>query len=116
MLFIFTVIQYLVSGVVAVWAAVLSIRNRPASPVLIISTGVVLALMLIQTIMGIVLWGTQDGTDPVLFFGYALTALCVLGLAGFWAFAELTRWGPIVLTIAALTNIIMLFRMDEIWM
>ena len=47
--------------------------------------------------------------------GRVLTAILVVGLAGFWAFAELSRWGPGVLAAGGLTVIVMIERMDQIW-
>lgn len=115
MLFFFTVVQYAVCVVIFLWSLISVIRNRQASPPLVIVTAGLLLLLIVQLILGIVLWGTQQGTDPILFFGYVLTAICVVLLAGYWAFAELSKWGPAVLVVASFTAFIMVYRMDEIW-
>lgn len=115
MLFFFTVLQYVVSAVIFVWSIVSAIRNRPASPALLITVAGLMLLLIVQLILGIALWSTQTGTDPILFFGYVLTAIAVVLASGYWAFAELSKWGPIVLVVASFTSFIMLFRMDQIW-
>lgn len=115
MVFFFTLVQYAVCAVIFVWSLITTVRSRAASPPLILTTAGLLLLTMVQLILGIVLWHTQTGTDPVLFFGYVITAICVIGIAGYWAFAEMSKWGPIVLVIAAFTGFIMIFRMDQIW-
>lgn len=105
-----------VAGILGVWALVSAIRNRAASPPLIIATGVLLLALVVQLVVCIIAVATGGtATDPVLFFGYLITAIVLVPLAGFWAFAELTRWGPIVLVAAALTVIIMEARVEQLW-
>lgn len=111
-----TYTQYALAAVLVVWSAISAFRKRPASPALIIFAGVLLVALLAQLVVGIVLWGHSNGTDPILFFGYVATAIILVPLAGGWAFIELTRWGPTVLALAGLTVIIMILRMDQIWL
>ncbi len=115
MLFIYTVLQYAVCAVIFVWSIVTALRNRQASFPLIFTTAGLLLLLIVQLIMGISLWFTQTNTDPILFFGYALTAIAVVLASGYWAFAELSKWGPMVLVVSSFTAFIMVFRMDQIW-
>lgn len=115
MLFIYTVFQYAVCAVIFVWSFMTALRNRHASPPLVLTTAGLLLLLIVQLIMGVVMWSTQSGTDPILFFGYALTAIAVVLASGYWAFAELSKWGPLVLVVSSFTAFIMVFRMDQIW-
>jgi hypothetical protein len=107
---------YALCGVLTVWAGVQAIRDKPANMALIVFTGVLLLGLLVQLVLGIVLWPQAGGTDALLFFGYVLTAIVLVPLAGGWAFIELTRWGPLVLALTGLTVIVMIVRMDQIWL
>jgi membrane protein DedA with SNARE-associated domain len=81
-----------------------------------VGTAVLLVMLLVQMVVSIVVWGQSPETDGILFFGYLITALLVVPLAGAWAYAELTRWGPAVLAAAAATVAVMVVRMDQIWL
>lgn len=110
------VVVMVIAGAVGVWALVSALRNRQASPALIIASGVLLAALLVQLVLSIIAVAIGgSASDPVLFFGYLITAVVLVPLAGFWAFAELSRWGPIVLVAAALTVIIMEVRVEQLW-
>src|SRR5699024_10367128 len=95
---------------------ILALRNRAAGRVTLVGTAVLLVLLLVQVVVSIVVWGQSPETDGILFFGYLITALLVVPLAGAWAYAELTRWGPAVLAAAAATVAVMVVRMDQIWL
>ena len=113
---VLTYTLFIASGVLCLWALVQTIRNRPATIAMLAGAGVVLLLLLVQLVVSIVMWGQSGDTDGVLFFGYLLTAIVLVPLAGVWAFAELFRWGPGVLAAAAATVGIMIERMDQIWL
>lgn len=119
MLGVLTVLTYILfaaSAVLCLWALVQTIRNKPAGILMLGGASVLLLLLLVQLVVSIVLWGQSGDTDGLLFFGYLFTAIVLLPLAGFWAFAELSRWGPGVLAAAAATVGIMIERMDQIWL
>ncbi|GAA2104804.1 MULTISPECIES: hypothetical protein [Brevibacterium] len=99
----------------AVVSLVLAARNRAAGRWTLIGTALILLLLLAQAVVSIVLWGDSPETDGILFFGYLLTAIVVVPLAGGWAYAELSRWGPAVLAAAGVTVAVMVVRMDQIW-
>jgi len=100
----------------AVVSLVLALRNRAAGRWTLIGAGLLMAMLLVQTVVAVVMWGQSPSTDGILFFGYLLTALLLVPLAGAWAYAELTRWGPAVLAAAAATVAVMIERMDQIWL
>lgn len=116
MLTALTFVLFAYSAVLTVWGLVLAIRNTAAGPWLLAATAGMLALLVVQLIVSIVLWGRSADTDPLLFFGYLLTAMLLVPLAGFWAFAELSRWGPAVVAAAGITVFVMIERMDQIWL
>lgn len=112
---VFTIVLYSVTAVLAVWSIVETIRNRPAGRILLGIAAVLLVLLIVQLILGIAAFGSTHEVDPLLYFGYVVTAIVVMALAGFWAFAELSRWGPGVLAAAGLTVAVMIERMNQIW-
>ncbi|GAA3834778.1 hypothetical protein KACC15558_13330 [Brevibacterium ammoniilyticum] len=112
---VLTFVLYGVAAVLAVWSIVETIRNRPAGKLLLGVAALLLLLLIVQLVVSIVAFGGAGDVDPLLFFGYVITAILVMALAGFWAFAELSRWGPGVLIAAGLTVIVMIERMDQIW-
>lgn len=109
----YTVVGYTVLFTIV--TLVLALRNRAAGRWTLIGTGLLLLLLLVQLVASIVVWGQSPETDGVLFFGYLLTALVLVPLAGAWAYAELSRWGPAVLAAAGVTVAVMIVRMDQIW-
>lgn len=112
---VFTIALYAVTGVLTLWSIIETIRNRPAGKALLAGAAVLLALLIVQLIISIATFGAAPDVDPLLYFGYVITAILVIALAGFWAFAELSRWGPGVLAAAGLTVVVMIERLDQIW-
>ncbi|RBP68010.1 hypothetical protein DFO66_101234 [Brevibacterium sanguinis] len=112
---VFTIVLYAVTAVLTVWSIVDTIRNRPAGKMLLGASALLLLLLIVQLILSIVSFSSTHDVDPLLYFGYVITAILVMALAGFWAFAELSRWGPGVLAAAGLTVVVMIERMDQIW-
>lgn len=112
---VFTYVLYAVTGILALWSIIETIRNRPAGKALLGGAAILLLLLIVQLIISIATFGSTHDVDPLLYFGYIITAIMVMALAGFWAFAELSRWGPGVLAAAGLTVIVMIERLDQIW-
>lgn len=110
-----TYAQYAAAAVLAIWGTVQALRNRPAPISMIVWAGGVLALLIVQLITGIVLFG-QTNADPLLFFGYVLTAIILVPIAAVWGYIEPSKWGPWVLAAAGATVIVMILRMDQIWL
>jgi len=100
----------------AVWAGVFAARDRAVVLRQLKAAGVVEAALILQVLAAVV--ETARGRAPddaVTFWGYLLTALVVLPVAAAWAFAERTRWSSVVLLVAALTVVVMQWRLLQIW-
>lgn len=100
----------------AAWATVFVVRDRAVVLRQLWGAAVVEGLMLVQCVVLAVLGlGGTAPTDPVLLWGYLVTALFVLPVAALWAFAERTRWSSVVLAVAALTVAFLEWRVWQIW-
>lgn len=98
------------------WAAWRALRDRPVIWRQLIAGAVVEAVLLVQGVVCIVVAIVSDGPgDPPTFWGYLLTTVLVLPVAGAWAFAERTRWSSVVLLIAGLTVAFLQLRMVQVW-
>ncbi|PMC75353.1 hypothetical protein [Brachybacterium sp. UMB0905] len=59
--------------------------------------------------------GGDTPPDPITLYGYLLTAV-LLVIGGAWAgLFERTRWGSVVIAVAALVDIVLLVRLGQIW-
>jgi hypothetical protein len=112
---------FLVGVLVCVVAAVLclgaGILRQPPNDITILATAAV-ELFLLAYALGAMI--RQLTGEPVLgeaweFWGYLLTALLVPVGAFWWSILEKTRWSSFVLAGAALTVVVMLVRMEQIW-
>jgi hypothetical protein len=99
----------------AVWAAVFAVRDRAVILRQLWGGAVVEGAMLLQAVVALVLTARGDGpADAVTFWGYLLTALVLLPIAAVWAFAERSRWSSVVLLVAALTIVVMQWRLVQV--
>lgn len=105
----------LLAVVLAGWAAVFAARDRAVVLRQLWGAAVVEAGLLLQVLVAVVLTARGDGpADAVTFWGYLATALLLLPVAAAWAFAERTRWSSVVLLVAALTVVVMEWRLVQI--
>lgn len=109
--------QVIVGLLVALVMLTLGLARKKPSKLSIAIFGLVELGLLAQTVasLGLVFGGQQAKQDTVEFFAYLFVALIVPIGAGFWALVERTRWSTMILGAAALTVVIMLFRMQQIW-
>lgn len=112
------VAQVAVDLVAAVILIVLAMLARKPSRVSLSLTAMAELGLMTQLIASIALVseGQRAKQDTVEFFIYIAVALVVPVLAGFWAFIERTRWSTLVLAAASLTVVVMLFRMQQLWL
>jgi hypothetical protein len=106
----------------AAWAAVLIVVGTPVQlrewhglwlygALALLEVG-----LLAQLVTGIVRLVSDDPQiDRLTFVGYLVGILLVLPLAGFWALAERTRWGPAVVVVGSLAVPILIVRLRQLW-
>ena len=100
----------------ALWAAVFALRDRAVVLRQLWGGAVVEGALLLQVVVALVWTARGDGpADAVTFWGYLVTALLLLPIAAAWAFAERTRWSSVVLLVAAVTILVMQWRLVQVW-
>lgn len=98
------------------WAGWFVVRDRPVILRQLWGGAVVEGALVVQMVVAGVVSATSGGaSDPVLFWGYFVTALFLLPIAAVWAFAERSRWSSVVLAVAALTVAFLEWRLWQIW-
>lgn len=107
---------YVVCGLTALLALYYAIRDLSADLVLLGACA--LALVVWAVLGGALLARDLGGApvpDPVTLYGYVLTGL-VLPLAAGWAGVwERSRWGSLVIAAAAVTEMVLMMRLPQIW-
>lgn len=91
--------------------------GRVPGDVAIGSLALVELLLVVQVVVTAWRWIVEGGPvgSGVEFAGYLLTALIIPPAAVFWGLIERTRWSTIVLSVAAFTIAVMVWRMNQIW-
>ncbi|MCA5895015.1 hypothetical protein LEP48_16925 [Isoptericola sp. NEAU-Y5] len=103
-------------AVLAGWALWFVVRDRAVILRQLFGAAAIEAVLVVQAIVAGVLLATQDhAVDGPLFWGYLATALVILPVAAFWAFAERTKWSSVVLAAAAVTVAFLDWRLWQIW-
>lgn len=106
---------------IALIVAVLCLINfgRKMSPNDITLGGSLLValLLLAQIVVAIVapMVGNEPTGDPLEFWMYLITAFLLPIGAAFWALTDRSRWSNLILSIAAFSVAVMLYRMLFIW-
>jgi hypothetical protein len=102
----------------ALWAFALAIGNKAPREHMVIVAGVVEAAVLIAVVVSIVMLvgpGPDQSIETGAFVGYLVVTPLVLPVGLFWALAEKSRWGTVVLGIAALVVPVLMVRLDQVW-
>jgi len=113
---VLSTLVYVVSALTALLAVYYTVRDLSADLVLL---GASALTLVVWAVMGGALLARDLGggsvEDPVTLYGYLLTGL-VLPLAGGWAgLWERTRWGSLVIGAAAVTEMVLMMRLPQIW-
>lgn len=97
------------------WAAWRALRNRPVILRQLVGAGFVELLLVFTAVTaGVVQSRGELGGDPLVLWGYLLTALFILPVAGVWAFADRTRTSSLALLFACATVGVMMWRTVQV--
>lgn len=96
----------------AAWALLAAALGRPPDRVQLIGTGLVMLSIIVLVISVIPRW---DPADPVTFVGYSVTALLLPPAAWVLARLEPTRYGSLIVGVAALIVPVLILRMCQVW-
>jgi phosphotransferase system glucose/maltose/N-acetylglucosamine-specific IIC component len=107
----------IVAGLVlAVYALVMTARNRRMDVPLLAAVGVVEILLLVE--VGIVVARLAGGERPAglaTLIGYLIAMPFVPLAAAVWGLMERSRWGPAVIAAAGLVAAVLMVRLHQIW-
>ena len=102
--------------VLAAWALVPVIRNRPPGPTHFAGLAIVQALVVAETIVAINhLAGGAHPRQYATFIGYLVALFLVLPLATLLARLEPTRWGALIITVGGLVVPVLILRVNQLW-
>lgn len=105
-----------VLGAVALWTAVEAIRAVRPGWFTVIGFAVGYLVTLAAAITAAILWFTNPAAvSGGLFWGYLACLILVPPVGFFWGIGERSRWGNVVLIVAALTTVILILRVQEWW-
>ncbi|UNX53432.1 hypothetical protein MF406_10495 [Georgenia sp. TF02-10] len=104
------------TGVLGLWATWFTIRDRAVILVQLIGAAVVEAALVAQGVVALVLvLRGRAVADPWTFWGYLVTAVCLLPVAAVWAMADRTRWSSVVLVAVCVALLAMQARVWQLW-
>lgn len=113
---ILVIVLLMVFGLTALLAAYYTVRDLAADLVLL---GGAALMLLAWLVLGVALLmrdlGGGEVGDPVTLYGYLLTAV-VLPVGGAWLGVwERSRWGSLAIGVVALTSMVLVLRLEQIW-
>jgi hypothetical protein len=100
----------------AAWALVTTVRNRTIGPSHWSGLGIVQALVVAEVVAGVV--HLARGAHPheyVTFLGYLIAIFLILPVAMLLARLEPTRWGALIVAVAALVVPVLIVRINQLW-
>jgi len=104
------------AAVLAVASGAVTARNRRAGTGLLVVAALTELAVVAQLVVGISQLASGDHDVSASLFVAYLVGLVVVGpLAVLWALGEPTRWGPGVLTVAALVVLVLVARLHQLW-
>lgn len=113
----FTVVAVAVAVLVGLLCVVLGVAGRRPGDASVLPVGALELLLVAQVVIAVVapLAGNPPTGNPVEFWAYLIAAVLIPPGAVVWALTDKTRWGTVVLGVAALAVAVMLWRMQIIW-
>lgn len=104
------------SLLMAVWALLTAARDRLVTYAHLAGLAVVEVLVLAQVVIAVghLIGGERPGS-VVTFAGYLIGAALILPAAGALAVMERTRWGAVIVGVAALLLPVLVVRLQQVW-
>jgi hypothetical protein len=113
----YTIAAVAVAVLVGVLCVVMGLIGRKPGDPTVLPLAAVELLLIAQVVIAIVapFAGNPPTGNPIEFWAYLIAAVIIPPGALIWALTDRTRWGTVVLGIAALAVAVMLWRMQVIW-
>ncbi|MFG1951168.1 hypothetical protein [Micromonospora sp. NPDC048830] len=104
------------SLVLAAWALVAAVRNRPPDQAQFAGLALLeLGLLALTAVALVALSGGESPGEPGAFFGYLVTLVCLPPLAWVLARMEPTRWGSAIVCAICLVAPVVVVRLQQTW-
>ncbi|WFE61563.1 hypothetical protein [Micromonospora sp. WMMD712] len=104
------------SLVLAGWALVAAVRNRPPDRAQVAGLALLeLALLALAVVALVALGGGERPGEPGAFFGYLVTLVCLPPLAWVLARMEPTRWGSAIVCAICVVTPVVVVRLQQTW-
>lgn len=104
------------SLVLAAGCLLTAARDRAPGLAHLVGAGVVEAVLLVQVVVAAVkLAGGERPGSTAIFVGYLVAAPLLLPAAAALAALERTRWGAVILGVAALVLPVLMLRLKQVW-
>ncbi|MGW2621832.1 hypothetical protein [Micromonospora taraxaci] len=109
-------LSIVLSLLVAAWALVVAVRQRPPDRVQFVGLAVLEVSLLVLGVLALVAVGDGDRPgEPGAFFGYLVTLVCLPPLAWVLARMEPTRWGSAIVCAVCLVTPVVVVRLQQTW-
>ncbi|QSB15750.1 hypothetical protein JQS43_05260 [Natronosporangium hydrolyticum] len=99
------------------FAVVTAMLDRPPGLLHLAGLAVLEGLLVVQAIAALtnVFAGERPADGLATFIGYLLTAVLIPPLAALLSMAERTRWGSVIVAIAAGVTAVLVLRLQQVW-
>lgn len=110
-------VPIVLSLLVAGWALIAAVRNRPPDRLQLAGLAVVeLTLLALAGAALVALAGGARPGEAGTFAGYLVTLVCLPPLAAVLARMEPTRWGAVIVTVVCLVVPVVVVRLQQTWL
>ena len=110
------VVLIIAALILAVWCGITALRNKPTDDPHLYGIAAIEVLLLVQVAVVIVRLAQGDRpTEFATFLAYLILVPLVLPIGFLLSLIERTRWGSVILGIAALTLAVLVIRLQDLW-
>lgn len=105
-----------VLGAVALWTLIEALRAKRPGWFTVIGLGIGELGAVLFSMIACIRWFTDSvHMSAGLFWGYILCVVGVLPIGFWWGIGERSRWGNVVMAVGALTTVVLMWRMMQLW-